>query len=118
GRGPFGTQQKPLFARDFVERGRNFIVGDGDGKSLALAHRAQDQKSPTACGTRIPDAMVCASSHRGACSVPFSKARPIGAQPAACTATIRGRFAPTKPIASNSAKAFHIPISPVPPPVG
>src|SRR3979411_2892690 len=49
------------------------------------------RKSPIACGTRMPEAMVWASSQRAACSVPFSKARTIGAQPAACTATIRGR---------------------------
>jgi hypothetical protein len=30
----------------------------------------------------------------------------MGAQPVACTATIRGRLLPIKPIASNSAKAF------------
>ena len=76
------------------------------------------RKSPTACGTRMPDAMVCAFSKRGACSSPFSQARTIGAQPSACTATMRGRFEPMKPIASSSANAFHMPIRPVPPPVG
>ena len=50
------------------------------------------RKSPTACGTRMPAAIVCAFSQRAACSTPSSKARTIGAQPAACTATMRGRF--------------------------
>ena len=76
------------------------------------------RKSPIACGTRMPEAMVCAFSQRGACSSPASKAFTIGAQPAACTATMRGRLLPMKPIASSSAKAFHMPIRPVPPPVG
>ena len=34
------------------------------------------------------------------------------------TETIRGRCAPIKPVASSSENAFHIPIRPVPPPVG
>ncbi|KJR61590.1 hypothetical protein VY88_29635 [Azospirillum thiophilum] len=76
------------------------------------------RKSPTACGTRMPDAMVCASSQRGACSSPCSQARTIDAQPAACTATMHVRLEPMKPMASSSAKAFHMPIRPVPPPVG
>ena len=62
--------------------------------------------------------MVWAFSQRGACSTPSSKARTMGAQPVACTATMRGRLGPMKPIASSSANAFHMPISPVPPPVG
>ena len=39
------------------------------------------RKSPTATGTRIPAATVCASSQRGACSSPASNARTIGASP-------------------------------------
>ena len=46
-------------------------------------------------------------------------ARTIGAQPSACTLTIRGRCPrSSKPICSSSSKAFHMPTSPVPPPVG
>jgi hypothetical protein len=63
-------------------------------------------------------AMVCASSQRSACSVAVLEGRTIGAQPSACTATMRGRFEPMKPSASSSANAFHMPIRPVPPPVG
>src|SRR4029079_18836805 len=43
------------------------------------------RKSPMACGTRMPEAIVCAFSQRGACSSPASKAFTIGAQPEACT---------------------------------
>src|SRR5579859_7841353 len=50
------------------------------------------RKSPTACGTRMPAAKVWASAQRGACSTPSSQALTIGAQPAACTATMRGRL--------------------------
>ena len=42
----------------------------------------------------------------------------LGAGPAACTVTIRGLFAPIQPMRSISSNAFHIPMSPVPPPVG
>ena len=49
---------------------------------------------------------------------PASNARTIGAQPSACTATIRGRLRADQPTASNSSNAFHMPIRPVPPPVG
>ena len=76
------------------------------------------RKSPSALGTRRPCAWVVAFSQKGASSRPSWNAFTIGAQPSACTAYIRGRFAPTKPIASISAKAFHIPTRPVPPPVG
>ena len=76
------------------------------------------RKSPIARGTRRPWAAVRAFSHGAAFSVPCSKARTIGAQPSACTETIRGRFAPIQPIASISSKAFHMPTRPVPPPVG
>ena len=57
-------------------------------------------------------------SQRVACSAPSCQALTMGAQPLACTATMRGNFCPTKPMACSSAKAFHMPIRPVPPPVG
>ena len=77
------------------------------------------RKSPIAFGTRMPIAIVCASSQRAAWRVPSSQARTIGAQPLACTAYMRGRLpGGIKPIASSSANAFHMPINPVPPPVG
>ena len=43
----------------------------------------------------------------------------MGAHPSAWTDTIRGRRAGlTQPMRSISSNAFHIPIIPVPPPVG
>jgi hypothetical protein len=44
------------------------------------------------------------------------KALTIGAQPLACTETMRGRLVPIQPIYSISLNAFHMPMSPVPPP--
>lgn len=76
------------------------------------------RKSPMATGTRIPAATVSASRHSSAWSAPFSHARTMGAHPVDCTATMRGRFRPIQPISSSSRNAFHMPISPVPPPVG
>ena len=58
------------------------------------------------------------SAHASAVSCPDSKARTIGAQPAACTEIRRGRAAPIQPSASISSNAFHMPMRPVPPPVG
>ena len=77
------------------------------------------RKSPTARGTRRPSAMVCASVTGAAASRPSANALTMGAQPSACTEIMRGR-APgaIQPMASSSSKPFHIPISPVPPPVG
>ncbi len=70
-------------------------------------------------GTRRPSAMVVAPSHGSAFSSPASNARTIGAQPSACTDTMRGRVAGvTQPIRSISSNAFHMPTRPVPPPVG
>jgi len=72
-----------------------------------------------AFGTRRPSAMVCAFSHITDFSAPAPNARTIGAQPAACTVTMCGRRTGSiQPIADISAKAFHMPTMPVPPPVG
>ena len=64
--------------------------------------------------------LVWASSTRVANSSPASKALTMGAQPVACTATIFGSLVSgeMRPMALSSAKAFHMPMSPVPPPVG
>ena len=69
-------------------------------------------------GTRSPSAAVRASAQALVRLSPASKARTTGAQPAACTATRRGGGPSIQPIAPSSAKACHIPTSPVPPPVG
>ena len=76
-------------------------------------------KSPTATGTRSPLATVWAFSKGGACFSPASNARTIGAQPSLWQAIMRGRLPlGSQPMASSSANAFHMPINPVPPPVG
>ena len=76
-------------------------------------------KSPTAAGTRMPLATVAAFSNGVANRSPASNARTIGAHPSLCTATIRGSLSDaSQPNSSSSANAFHMPISPVPPPVG
>ena len=77
------------------------------------------RKSAMARGTRRPSATVCAFSQVPAASAPLLKARMIGAQPSVWTDTILGRRPEvSQPIASISANAFHMPIRPVPPPVG
>src|ERR1700733_10208899 len=76
-------------------------------------------ESPYGFGTRRPDANVAALGHISLTFAPASKALTIGAQPADCTAIIFGRFpGRTQPNSSSSAKAFHMPINPTPPPVG
>ena len=63
--------------------------------------------------------MVAGSGHGAQASAPASKARTTGAHPAACTLYIRGRAAAgIQPACLSSANAFHMPINPVPPPVG
>ena len=54
-------------------------------------------KSAMARGTRRPAATVWAFSNVPASRAPDSKARTMGAQPAACTATMRGRLGPIQP---------------------
>jgi hypothetical protein len=90
-----------------------------DAASPPLAYTsARMMKSPSAFGTRSPDATVAACSHisdAGACA---SNAFTIGAHPAACAAIMRGRRLSTSSMASSSSNAFHMPIRPTPPPVG
>src|SRR6266403_6338683 len=50
----FRTQQQALFARDLVERSRNFLIAHRNGKTFTLPHRAQDKKIPDRL--RHPDA--------------------------------------------------------------
>src|SRR5262249_23892436 len=76
------------------------------------------RKSPIAAGTRMPAAMVCAFSHGVAVSAPESKARTIGAQPSDCTAMRWGKGPSSQRSSESSCQAFHMPMSPVPPPVG
>ena len=51
-------------------------------------------------------------------AAPDSNARTSGAVASLCTQYMRGRAAPIRPSASSSAHAFHMPSTPVPPPVG
>jgi hypothetical protein len=76
------------------------------------------RKSPTAFGTLKPEATVAAFSNSSAKRFPSSNARMMGAHPSDWTETMRGLLPPIQPIASISSNAFHMPTSPVPPPVG
>ena len=77
-------------------------------------------KSPTAAGTRSPLATVWAFGNSSANRSPRSNARTIGRTPSALAA-----HQPRHPVADfsqpssfSSWNAFHMPIRPVPPPVG
>ena len=72
---------------------------------LAGRRAAKEEPDPLPCPTVDPST---ADVYSGQCEV----------YPAACTATMRGSLPVIQPIACNSANAFHMPISPVPPPVG
>src|SRR5712692_4016566 len=92
----------------------------------SLPHDRQRRQRRRRFEAEVPGAILSRTDlHRfdlgfGDCdrSAPCSKARTIGAQPSACTAYMRGRAEPMSPRVSSSSNAFHIPISPVPPPVG
>ena len=77
-------------------------------------------KSPTAAGTRRPLAMVWALANGSAKRCPASKARDDrGAAVALAADQPRQLRRPSsQPSSRSSANAFHMPISPVPPPVG
>ena len=98
--------------------GEDLVVGDRDRGAAALTEGPKHEVVTDPDGTRMPAAIVCASIHGSARSAPCSNARTRGAQPSAWTTTILGRRAPIQPSSSISAKAFHIPTMPVPPPVG
>src|SRR5260221_1846726 len=77
-------------------------------------------RSPSGPGTRNPLACVSGFSHGVARSACASNARTMGAQPLACATIMRGKATSggSHPPSRISAKTFHIPMSPVPPPVG
>ena len=115
---PSGHSRKPSSRAASVDRRGDLDLLDRDRRAAAVAHRAQDQE----VADRLGHANAGGHGRRvfptlGGTS-PASNARTIGAQPAAWTAIMRGRLAPISPTASSSSKAFHMPISPVPPPVG
>src|SRR5438552_3701077 len=125
---PSGATKRPSF--DPTSRTARIISSSSTAIAPPLESRRifSIKKSPIAFGTRKPDATVCAFGNSAANFSPASKARTIGAQPLAWTENIRGRllFATAnpsfggsiQPSFSISSNAFHIPISPVPPPVG
>ena len=76
------------------------------------------RKSPSAFGTVMPNATVLGSGHGSLAAAPAWKARTIGAQPADCTATSRGRSPDTQPSSRSSRSALQMPMMPTPPPVG
>ena len=92
-------QVAACLAEPFEVAGAEFQISASTG--IAAAPRdariaSSIRKSPTARGTRSPDATVCASCHGSACDAPDSHAFTIGAHPSACTDTIRGRSGPMK----------------------
>jgi hypothetical protein len=113
-----GATNRPSF--DPTSRATRIISSSSTAMAPPLDRRRMSKirKSPIAFGTRRPEATVYASGNSAAYFSPASKAWTIGAQPAACTANMRGRFAPIQPSTSISSNAFHIPMRPVPPPVG
>ena len=76
------------------------------------------RKSPTATGTLSPYALVFGSLKYSAVFLPVSNARIMGAHPSDCIEIILGLLLFIQPRDSISLNAFHIPIIPVPPPVG
>ena len=64
------------------------------------------RKSPSALGTVMPKATVCGSAGAVLSSSPASNASTIGAQPAAWTATSRGRSPVIQPSSRSSSSAL------------
>ena len=119
GGGAFGAHQHALLRGEIVlalQRSPRRLTASAAPPDWRTARRIR--KSPTATGTRIPAATVCASVHSSACSSPFSKARRSGRSPlpaprtswAAQSRSTPAPRAPRRPSTSRS--------SPVPPPVG
>ena len=90
--------------------------------SPSLSRKARRMsRSPSGPGTRSPLACVTGFSHGVAWSAPASNARTIGAQPVGLGDDhVRQRRVIGQPatVRTISANTFHMPISPVPPPVG
>ena len=91
-RGSFRTQQKPFVSGEVAQLHENLGVVNGDGISVAAVDRVQDQLVSE--WVRDGDAErygATPCTHGCARRSPAAKARTIGAQPVACTATSRGR---------------------------
>jgi hypothetical protein len=114
-----GHREIPSFdAANCIQRG---MSPSGVASAVPPLSRTASRimKSPTAAGTRMPLAIVAAFSTFCANRSPFAYAFAIGAHPSLWHEIIRGFFGDfNQPKASSSANAFHMPIKPVPPPVG
>ena len=94
----FGRGADAFVLADLQHAVDHRLVGDGDRGAAALAHRAQNQevadraRHAQAVGDRRRALPRLAPSRS-----PCSNARTIGAQPSACTDTIRGRCAGVDP---------------------
>src|SRR5271167_4158067 len=69
------------------------------------------RKSPSGPGTRRPEARVAAFWKNSEVARWASQALTIGAQPSACTATMRGRSELIQPISCISSNALHMPMT-------
>src|SRR2546422_1609198 len=76
------------------------------------------RRSPSGAGTRSPAAIVWGFGHGAQDSAPASNPFTTGAHPAAWTLYSRGGVPSSQPARTSSWNAFHMPIRPVPPPVG
>src|SRR5205823_6563843 len=75
-------------------------------------------RSASVVATRRPAAAVCGFGQGSMCSFPSFQALTRGAQPSAWMTPKRGHGASAHPRSRSSWRAFHIPTTPVPPPVG
>ncbi len=75
-------------------------------------------KWPTPPGTLRPTQSVSPPGAAVVSAAPDCHASTSGGVTSDCTQTMRGRAAPITPRASSSSHAFHMPSTPVPPPVG
>ena len=91
-------------------------VADRDREPAALAHGRMigNRQLPADANA---DAIVCAFSKRGGMLHARLKGATIGAHPSACTAIMRGRSLP-RADGLELRERLHMPIRPVPPPVG
>ena len=115
-----GRHEEALGRRGVLDALDDLALRDRDARAVALAQRAQDQEVADRLGhaqaVGVGRARSPTSARRRA---PSAKALTMGAQPSACTAYMRGPLGPDEAhLPRSSSKAFHMPMRPVPPPVG
>ena len=89
---PSGAALMPSRRPEFAHAAHHVGVGHRERRAAALADRAQDQEVADAPSARAGRRRrSCAFCHELGARRRCSNARTIGAQPSACTATIRGR---------------------------